>query len=186
MLCITEAKETKIDGEYYRACDTFLHLGVPFLIYLHLTLLCVCLYVLHISLYQVSRPLLWRLNFSSGVFPFLLIILRGFCTLIRVQFNWLDMIWTAENWPRVGVKLAKGLIQQNVWRKVVTVLHLPHRSRHNNRGCFSPAVTVTLVRVKAKLIVAVYIDEIKTWFRAPKTSGLTDVSSITHPRQHSD
>lgn len=41
MLCITEVKESKIDGEYYRACDTFLHLGIPFKIYLHLMHMCV-------------------------------------------------------------------------------------------------------------------------------------------------
>lgn len=132
MLCITEAKESKIYWEYYRACDTFLHLGIPFKIYLHLMhmfvcvrlCVCACMYILHILLYQVSR--LWCLNLSSRDFPFILIILRFFYTLIRVQFNWLGRIWTAENWPGVGIKSPKGLIQQNVWTKAVTVLHLPH------------------------------------------------------------
>lgn len=73
---ITEAKETKIDGEYYRACDTFLHLGIPFKIYLHLMHICVrarvCVCVrVHFAYFTVSsiqtmmlEVQLWGLSIS--------------------------------------------------------------------------------------------------------------------------
>lgn len=71
-MCITEVKETKIDGEYYRACDTFLHLGIPFKIYLHLMHMCVFVRArVHFAYFTVSsiqtmmlEVQLWGLSIS--------------------------------------------------------------------------------------------------------------------------